>query len=103
MADLLVMHSQLNVVFREEEEGNVEGANMAVGNQQVASGAVGHNPFLDVRYILMSCLLGLSWSLLEPIVFRGPQNFEPSNGICPLLRNFKISMEFRGICKMTGD
>ena len=97
MADLLVMHSQLNVVFREEEEGNVEGANMAVGNQQVASGAVGHNPFLDVRYILMSFLLGLSWSLLEPTVFCGPQNFELSNRICPLLRNFKISMEFRVI------
>ena len=36
-------------------------------------------------------------------VFCMPRNFEPSCGICPLLRNFNISTEFHGILEMTGD
>ena len=36
-----------------------------------------------------------SW--VGPTVFRGPQNFEPSRGICLLPRNFNISTEFPGI------
>ena len=38
-----------------------------------------------------------------PTVFRGPWNFEPSHGICPLPQNFDISAEFCRIWKMTGN
>jgi len=41
---------------------------------------------------VVSCFL-----LLQPTVFREPQNFELSRRICPFLWNFDIAMEFRGI------
>jgi len=34
---------------------------------------------------------------IGPTVYRRPQNFEPSRGICPFPRNFDIAVEFRGI------
>jgi len=37
--------------------------------------------------------------LVGPTVFRGPRNFEPSRGIWPLPRNFRISAEFHGILR----
>ena len=37
------------------------------------------------------------WSCLGTTVFCGPQNFVPSRGIWPLLRNFHVSAEFPGI------
>ena len=73
--------------------------------------------------IIMCTVLALKWSsdvgvrvihmckkkflqtppLLGPTVFRVPQNFEPSHGICPLLRNFNITTEYCGIWEMTSD
>ena len=41
--------------------------------------------------------------LVGPTVFRGPRNFEPSRGIWPLPRNFRISAEFHGILRKHGN
>jgi len=41
------------------------------------------------QILLCSC-----WISLGPTVFREPRNFEPSHGIWPLPRNFRVSAEF---------
>ena len=38
-----------------------------------------------------------------PTVFREPRNFEPSRGIWPLLRNFRVFAEFHGIPRKHGN
>jgi len=42
--------------------------------------------------ILVDHMYIQSW--IGPTVFRGPRNFKPSRGICPLPWNFNISVEF---------
>ena len=42
-------------------------------------------------------------SCLGPTVFREPRNFEPSRGIWPLPRNFRVSAEFHGIPRKYGN
>jgi len=50
------------------------------------------------------CICGVgAGSCIRLTVFRGPQNFEPSRGICFFPRNFDISAEFCRSRKMTGD
>jgi len=41
--------------------------------------------------------------LLGPTVFREPRNFEPSRGIWPLPRNFRVFAEFHGIPRKHGN
>jgi len=40
---------------------------------------------------------------LGPAVFREPQNFEPSRGIWPLPKNFRVFAEFHGILRKQGN
>jgi len=64
------------------------------------------NFFMRLPIILVVLMYSASWDCISHYILLGPtwpRNFEPSCGICPLLRNFNISAEFRGIWEIIGD